>query len=372
MTLTTKPRIISALLLAFSSLALGLASSSVLAQSQPAAETVSMPVATHGNVLELNENAPDRHVVVRGDTLWGISGLFLKSPWRWPEIWRLNKEQIKNPHWIYPGQIVYLDRSGAQPQLRIGTPLTSGPAKASPKIYSEDNRQAIPSIPQKIIEPFLSQPLIVEAGQLDSAPRIIATQEDRVVVGAGDTAYATGAGLSSNQPTWQIYRPGKALVDPETNQLLGYEAFYLGSARVTRDGQPATLEIIRSVQEIGRDDRLVPAPRPDIISYVPHAPEKQIKGRVISVYGAVEEGASHSIVTLSRGAREGLEVGHVLALSRSGVIATNTFQDRQETYQLPDERYGLLFVFRVFEHVSYALVMGVTRPVIVGDAATTP
>lgn len=367
MTVTTKSRIISALFLSYSSLVIGLASSPALAQAEPA----SGAVATRGNVLELAENAPDRHVVVPGDTLWGISGIFLKTPWRWPEIWRLNKEQIKDPHWIYPGQIVYLDRSGNQPQLRIGTPVGgTGIYKASPKVLLEDNTRAIPSIPQKLIEPFLTQPLIIEAGQLDGAARIVATQEDRVVVGAGNTAYATG--IVGRQPMWQIYRPGKALVDPENNQLLGYEAFYLGSARLAREGEPATLEIIKSTQEIGRDDRLIPAPRPEIVNYVPHAPDKPIKSRVMSVYGAVEEGASHSIVTLSRGKLDGLEVGHVLALSRAGVIVDNRFQGKLETYQLPEERYGLLFVFRVFDRVSYALVMNVNRPVIVGDAAATP
>lgn len=366
MTVTTKTRIISALLLAYSSLTLGLASPAALAQSQPAEAAA----AAQGNVLELAENAPDRHVVVRGDTLWGISGMFLKQPWRWPEIWRLNKAQIKDPHWIYPGQIVYLDRSGAQPRLRIGTPVASGPQKVSPKVYAEDNQTAIPSIPQKIIEPFLVQPRVIEAGQLDGAPRIVATQEDRVVVGTGDLAYATG--LRSKQPNWLIYRPGQALIDPEDGQVLGYEAFYLGNARLVREGEPATLEITRVAQEIMRDDRLVPAPLPELVNYVPHAPEVPIRSRVMSVYGGVDEGASYSIVTLSRGALEGLEVGHVLALSRAGALVANRFQDQQETYQLPDERYGLVFVFRVFEHVAYALVMNVNRPVIVGDLAATP
>lgn len=362
MSVTTKTRIISVLLLAYSSLTLGLSSPAVLAQTSEA-------VASQGNVLELAENAPDRHVVVRGDTLWGISGLFLKQPWRWPEIWRLNKSQIKDPHWIYPGQIVYLDRSGAQPQLRIGTPV-GGPAKLSPQVYAESNLTAIPSIPQKIIEPFLTQPRVIEAGELDAAPRIVATQEDRVVVGTGELAYATG--LQSKQRDWLVYRPGNALIDPEDGQVLGYEAFYLGGARLIREGEPATLEITRVAQEIGRNDRLVPAPLPELINYVPHAPETQIKSRVMSLYGAVDEGAAYSIVTLSRGALEGVEVGHVLALSRAGAKVSNRFQDQQESYQLPDERYGLVFVFRVFEHVSYALVMNVNRPAIIGDVAATP
>jgi len=376
MRVTTKTRnkskIIAALFMAYSSLTLWTGTMNAWAQEQP---TPSAPVETareQGNVLTLAENAPDRHVVVRGDTLWGISGLFLKQPWRWPEIWQLNKEQIRNPHWIYPGQIVYLDRSGAQPRLRIGNPIDTShtTAQISPKVYVEDNRQAISSIPPRIIEPFLSKPLVVEADALNNAPRIVAAQEDRVVVGAGNTAYATG--LYGDFPLWQIYRPGKSLVDPESGEVLGYEAFYLGSAKVTRDGDPTTLEILRSTQEIERGDRLVPASRPDIINYVPHAPDKQIASRVMSVYGAVDEGANHSIITLSRGATDGLEVGHVLALSRAGVTVKNRHEDKEETWKLPDERYGLVFVFRVFDHVSYALVMNVSRPVIVGDAATTP
>lgn len=367
--MTAKTRIISALLGSFATLALAGVCSSALAQ---AVEANAAAGRQSGNVLQLAENAPDQHVVVRGDTLWGIAGLFLKDPWRWPEIWHLNTEQIKNPHWIYPGQVVWLDRSGERPQLRLGTPLepAEGSSKLEPQVRSSDNSQAIASIPQHIIEPFLAQPLIVEADRLEHAPRIIATQEDRVVVGAGDLAYATGVNIQL--PLWLVYRPGKALMDPEDGRLLGYEAFHLGSARLLREGEPATLEITRSVQEIGRDDRLVPAPRPEIINYVPHAPARPIDARIVSVYGALAEAAAHSIITLSRGAKEGVEVGHVLALSRSGALVKSRYQGKVETHQLPDEHYGLAFVFRVFDHVSYALVMHVSRPVIVGDRAANP
>ena len=362
----TKRQIISALFLGCSGLGLALPPAAL-------AQTPTAAAQTHGNVLELAENAPDRHVVVKGDTLWGISGVFLKQPWRWPEIWQLNKEQIKNPHWIYPGQIVYLDRSGDQPRLRIGNPVGAGGInKLGPKVYTTDSQQAIPSIPRKLIEPFLSQPLVIESGALDQAPRIVATQEDRVVAGRGNTIYATGLPASKPSSVWMIYRPGKPLIDPDNQAVLGYEAFYLGSARLVREGASATLEITKSTQEIGQNDRLVPSPPPGIINYIPHAPAQAIESRVMSVYGAVEEGATHPIITLSRGAADGLEVGHVLALSRAGVKVGNRYQDKLETYQLPDERYGLVFVFRVFDHVAYALVMNVNRPVIVGDAAKTP
>lgn len=342
--MTKNFRIISALLLTYSSL--------VLAQPSQAPE--------------LADGAPDRYVVVPGDTLWGISARFLKQPFRWPEIWGLNQEQVKNPQRIYPGQVILLVRGDKQPQLQIEGAV--GTLKVEPQIYSQNNQREIPSIPQQAIEPFLSEPLITEAAQLDSAPRIIATQEDRVNLGKGDLAYV--AGIHDKSLLWKIYRPGNALIDPVSKEVLGHEASYLGSARVVRSGDPATVEIIASRQEIGRGDLLFPATQPDIISYVPHAPAKAINGRIVSVYGGVGEGGRYSIVTLSRGQRDGLEIGNVLSLSRAGAEVVD--RSKGKTYRLPDEAYGLLFVFRVFDRLSYALVMNVTRPVEIGDSVTNP
>lgn len=359
MTPTVKKGIITALLLGSTSL--GLVSTTTMAADG---------VQQQGNVLELAADAPERHVVVKGDTLWDIAALFLKSPWRWPEIWQLNQQQIKDPHWIYPGQVVWLDRSGDQPRLRIGEPLAAGGQRLAPRVYAEDNAQAIASIAPRLIEPFLSQPLVVEADALDSAPRIVATQEDRVIVGVGNVAYVNE--LEDAKARWQVYRPGRALIDPQTRTVLGHEAFYLGDARVTQPGRPATIEITRSVQEIGRGDRLVMAARPQLVNYVPHAPNQPIKAQVMSIYGALAEAATHSIVTLSRGAKDGLEVGHVLALSRAGSQVDERYKGEKLHYQLPEERYGLLFVFRTFDRVAYALVMNVTRPVKIGDSVVNP
>jgi hypothetical protein len=358
--MTMNTRIISVLLLTSSSLMLGLPNLPALAQSAPA--------QAPEIALELADGAPDRHIVLPGDTLWSISAKFLKLPYRWPEIWRLNQEQISNPQRIYPGQVVILDRKGNQPQLKIADPIAT--VKAGPQIYSESNKREISSIPQQAIEPFLSEPLVAEAGQLDSTPRIIATQEDRVYIGKGDLAYVTG--VKEKAGLWQIYRPGKALVDPENNETLGYEAFYLGSARIVREGEPTTFEVIASRREVGRGDLLLPAPRLDVISYVPHVPGKALKGRVVSVYGGVGQAGRDSIVALSRGKNDGLEVGHVLSLSRAGAEVTDRHEGKQQIYRLPDERYGLLFVFRVFDRVSYALVMNVTRTVEIGDVVATP
>jgi hypothetical protein len=358
-TMTMNTRIISVLLLTSSSLMLGLSNLPAMAETAPA--------PAPGTALELADGAPDRHIVVPGDTLWSISAKFLKQPYRWPEIWRLNHEQIRNPHRIYPGQVVMLDRRGGQPQLKIDPIAT---VKAGPQIYSESNAREISSIPQQAIEPFLSEPLVVESGQLDNTARIIATQEDRVYIGKGDLAYVTA--VKDKAKLWQIYRPGKALIDPESNETLGFEAFYLGSASLVREGEPATFEVITSRREIGRGDHLLPAPRLDVISYVPHAPAKAVSGRVVSVYGGVGQAGRDSIVTLSRGKRDGLEVGHVLALSRAGAEISGRHEGKKELHRLPDERYGLLFVFRVFERVSYALVMNVTRTVEIGDVVANP
>lgn len=314
--------------------------------------------------LELVPNPPERHVVVRGDTLWGISGKFLQQPYRWPELWRMNKDQVKNPHRIYPGQVLVLDRSGGNPQLRVED------GKLQPKIYSEQLTQAIPTIPQQIIEPFLSQPLIVEEDGLQNAPRIVATQENRVYVGPGNTAYV--AGLDDTVRNWQIFRPAKPLRDPATREVLAHEAFYLGTAKLVRKGDPATVEIVTAKEEIGRDDRLVPARKAEVVSYVPHAPANRVEGQVISIYGGVQETGRNAVVALNRGARDGLEVGHVLAILRNGGEREVRIDGEKTLIRLPNERYGLVFVFRVFDRISYAMVMDVGRPVVVADIVTNP
>ncbi|MGB8052280.1 MAG: LysM domain-containing protein [Azonexus sp.] len=330
--------------------------------------------ASAAEPLKLVDNPPDRHVVVRGDTLWGISGKFLKEPWRWPEIWNMNREEIKNPHLIYPGQVVYLDRSGKTPRLRLGKPLKSGSGtvKLQPHVYSDPVQQAIPSIPPNQIEPFLSQPLVVEQGELDTVPRIVAGPEYRGMMGNGDQAFATAI-PDASVVRWNVFRPGKPLIDPDTGATIGYEAFFLGNANLVQPGEPAALQITVAKEEIMRGDRLIPAPPVNIISYVPHRPDNQVAARVMTIYGGVSEGGRASIVSLNRGKNDGLEVGHVLALFRNR-IASAIDQDtmRRVDTPIPEERYALVFVFRVFNGVSYALVLESSKPVTIGDYARNP
>ncbi|WP_126447131.1 LysM peptidoglycan-binding domain-containing protein [Sulfuricystis multivorans] len=329
--------------------------------------STSAALAQSAKPLELAPDAPERHIVVPGDTLWGIAAKFLKDPFRWPELWKMNAEQVRNPHRIYPGQVLILDLSGGQPQLKLAT------LKLSPKVRAEALGEAIPAIPASAIEPFLSQPLVINPGEFDTSPRIVATQEDRVFTGTGDKIYATN-NADPKIKRWHVFRPGRPLVDPDSKEVLGIEAVYLGSARP--DGEPGDVLplVLTSVkQEIGRGDYLVPAERPEVMSYVPHAPTQDINGRVMLIYGGVGEGAVNSVVSLSRGKQDGLEVGHVVAIYRAGSAVTNRFEDdKPQTHLLPDERIGLAFVFRVFDRVSYALITSASRPVMEGDRIHKP
>jgi hypothetical protein len=323
----------------------------------------------------LQDNPPEKHVVVKGDTLWGIAGRFLKEPWRWPEIWNLNREQIKNPHLIYPGDIIQLVMTNGSPRLQINGKQSSEleTVRLSPHIRSEAmEAQAIPSISPAIITPFLARPLLVDQSALESAPRILRTEEGRVMVGVGETAYVRG--LNQEQGVfWNVYRPGRMLVDPETRESLGQEAEYLGKAKVVRFGDPATIEVTRSVLEIYANDRLIPETEAPINAYVPHAPDFDVAGKIVSIYGGAAEAGQNAVITINKGERDGMEIGHVLAIYRSGAnVPVTTANGDKASLKLPDERSGLLFVFRTFDKLSYALVVQTSRPVHALDAVRTP
>lgn len=316
--------------------------------------------------IELQNNLPDRYVVVPGDTLWGIASRFLKDPWLWAQIWGLNREQVKNPHKIYPGDVIVLEKTSDGSRLRLASEIAV--VKLSPQVRMEkSDAAAIPSIPATAIEPFLSRPLVTEKEGLANAPLVLGTSDNRVILNAGDIVYVSGLPKDKGS-AWQFFRPGKTLTDPDDAQILGYEAVYLGDAKVEKFADISAVSVIRSVEEILKGDRLVRTPATTFNNYAPHAPDKVIKGRIISVYGGVTEIGRGSIVTLSKGARDGLAAGNVLAVYRR----SQTMSPEREVVQLPDERTGLIFVFQVFEKVAYALVMQSTQPIQVLDAVQTP
>ncbi len=315
----------------------------------------------------LRSDTPDHHVVLPGDTLWGIASRFLKDPWRWPQIWGFNRTQVKNPHKIYPGDIVILEETPDGNRLRLAK--RKGMVKLSPSIrINRLSNAAIPSIPANAIEPFLSQPLVIEQNGLEKAPFLLGSSDRRVILSSGDTVYIHN--LPANQgATWQIFRPGKALKDPDRNgQILGYEAIYLGDAKVSIFADISTATITHSVQEILKGDRLVVSPDTLFNNYIPRAPELPIKGRIISVYGGVNEIGKGAIITLNKGTHDHLEAGHVLAIYRESFVKT----PEGKMVQLPDMRTGLAFIFRVFDQVSYALVMQSTQSIQIHDTVGTP
>ena len=330
-------------------------------------------------------DAPDAYTVKPHDTLWDISKLFLKSPWRWPELWGMNLQQIRNPHWIYPGQVLNLDKSGGRARLRIGGQAASdGTVKLEPRVRSSElGNDALASIPFNLIEPFLNEAVIFQTNELAQAPRIVATQEGRVLLARGDTAYVRGGDLS-NGTEYRIFREPKPLRDPTTHEVLGYEATYVGSAEYTRQGEtrvdadgkseivPATFRVTSVRQEAGIGDRLAVVPAREFTNYAPHAPQGPMSGQIVSLYGDALTAGQNQIVALNRGAVDGMERGHVLALMHTGARVVDTTDPSRPVLKLPDERNGLLFVFRVFDRMSYALILTVKDPVKPGDRFTQP
>ncbi|MFG6469210.1 LysM peptidoglycan-binding domain-containing protein [Roseateles sp. BYS87W] len=372
---------------------LSLASAATWAQTSPLTVTpeqrrVAEQVASAGVPLsELAPNAPEQHTVQPGDTLWDISKLFLKSPWRWPELWGMNRDQIRNPHLIYPGQVLMLVKVDGRARLQVaqgvGGASTGDTVKLRPQMRIAGlNANAITAIPLHLIQPFLTDAVVFDIDQLATAPRIVAAQEGHVILGKGDLAYARGDFGTASE--FRVFRTTRPLVDPTTREVLGYEAPYVGTAEITRaaenrvtpDGKPeivpATLRVTAVKQEVGIGDRLAPAPARNLERYVPHAPDAPLSGQIAAIYGEALNAGQNQIVALNRGKRDGVERGHVLALWRDGERVVDRTGGRPEAIKLPNERHGVLFVFEVYERVSYALIISVKEPVKAGDRFTQP
>jgi len=355
----------------------------------PEQRRVADQVASAGVPLsELSPNAPDSHTVKPGDTLWDISALFLKSPWRWPELWGMNRDQIRNPHLIYPGQVLFLVKTDGRARLQLGQQVGGGAGNGTVKLSPQMRISAldgspIPTIPLHLIQAFLTDAVVFDTDVLAKAPRVVATQEGRVLVSKGDLAYARGDFAGATD--FRVFRTSRPLVDPTTKEVLGYEAPYVGTADLIRAGEerksadgktteivPATLQIKQIKQEVGVGDRLAPAPQRNLDRYVPHAPERDVRGQIVSIYGEALNAGQNQIVSLNRGKRDGIERGHVFALWRDGEAMMDKTQERAQAIKLPDERHGVLFVFEVYERVSYALIISVREPVKPGDRFTQP
>jgi len=348
---------------------------------------------------ELAANAPDRYTIKPGDTLWAISRLYLKSPWRWPELWGMNLADIKNPHRIYPGQVLVLERKDGMASLKVAADQAEAEppmVRVSPRTrYEMLSDSALPTLKSHIIEAFLAEPVVVDEAGLRSAPRIVSALESRVLITRGDRAYARGpegAALLDDQgknQLFRIFREATPLKDPNTGEVLGYEAHYVGKAVLVRgegtsdvenrDGSksadfvPATIDVVGAKEEIRVGDRLIPEPLRQMQTYTPHAPDSKIDGRIVSVYGnAVTNAGQNQVVAINKGTADGMDPGLVLAILKDGARVVDRTEGSPSPMKLPDERNGLLMVFRTFERVSYALILEITDGVRVGDRLVNP
>ena len=386
---------------------LGAAGLASLAQAQdlavrPEQRATAQQVARQGVPLaELATDAPERYVVKSGDTLWGISGMYLRRPWRWPELWGMNLQAVANPHRIYPGQTLYLERQGGF--ARLGMQAPGGYAQQPPETVRVSPRTrsssladlALPTLRMNLIEPFLAEPLVVDANTLEQAARVVATTDERVLMSTGDRIYARGTAApldtEAGQPRfYQVFRNAVALREPTTQEVLGYEAQYLGQAELllgeslqqSADAQgalradpvPATLRLLATREEVRAGDRLLPAPGRTFADFAPHAPQGEVDARVVSIYGgsAFANAAQNQVIAISRGQQDGLQPGAVLDLLSSGQRLRDPTDASRTVIQLPSESNGLAMVFRTFDRVSYALILDVRSPVRVGDHLTVP
>lgn len=373
----------------------------------PAQKATAQEVAAKGVPLSaLTPNAPERYTIKTGDTLWSIATLYLTSPWRWTELWGMNQKEIKNPNRIYPGQVLVLDKSKETALLKVqqqeGSDMAGIPlVKVSPQTrYASVEDLSIPSVRSNMIEPFLVRPLIVDPDSMQRAPRIVSATDARVLITRGDRAYALSVyaederepQLSLDQGkarSYRIFRDAQALKDPSTGEVLAYEAKYVGAATLIRPEivrdvtsesgekskrrEPASLDITDASEEIRSGDKLLPEPARSFASFVPHAPDKPIQAQIMSVYGnGVRFAGQNQVVTINRGSAQGVEAGHVLAIQTNSVGIQDKTDPARPEMTLPTERNGLLMVFRVFERVSYGLVLDIVDGVQVGDRLTNP
>lgn len=310
------------------------------------------------NEVALKPDHPDRYVVVKGDTLWDISAKFLQYPWHWPEIWQVNP-QVENPHLIYPGDELTLVYRDGRPVLELNRGQQT--FKLSPEMREIRLDEAINTIPLSIIRPFLTKPRVVGAEALDAAPYVVATSDERLLSGAGDIVYARGV-TEPEKTDFNVFRGGKVYLDPNTGEELGVEAIYTGDAVVKEPGEVSTLGLTYTNREVMVGDRLLVVEDEDFeLNFFPRVPSQPMNGTIISVFDGVSQVGQYQIIVLNLGTRDGLESGHVLSVYKTGkTVRDAVSEDRKATVTLPDEHAGEAMVFKLYEKVSYAIVMKAT------------
>lgn len=342
--------------------------------------TAAVEVKAPKKEIRVKAAHPRQYTVKKGDTLWGISNLFLQDPWYWPEIWQKNT-QIQNPHLIFPGDVLTLVYVNGQPQIRVNDAQHKEVAndgslpvkKLSPSVRTQSLQASIPSIPGDAIRQFLSKPRVVTKQQLDDAPRIIGSDETHLILGTGSRVYIRGE-IDKERVRFSVFKPGEELRDPNTNELLGYEAKYSGDVHIVTYGDPASGDITYAAREVLIGDRLLPEDKSKLENlFFPHVPDREVEAQIISLYDALFGVAQYQIVVINKGELDGMEVGHLLATYTQGAVIRDRYDKRRSRLvQLPNERSGLLMLFKTFDRVSYGLTLESKRVIHNHDVVKTP
>jgi len=371
-----KPFLRSACLIAVSAASFAVLSSGI-AQERNSRLELAAAVGQPTPPPVLNPRHPDTYVVQQGDTLWDIASMFLRDPWYWPEIWQINP-QVENPHLIFPGDVLslaYLDDGRPVVQVERGpqtVTASGGVERLSPRVRATPLEDAISTIPYETIASFLSRPRVIEKDQLDELPYIVAHREG-LMGSAGRDIYARG----TDAPVGSIYNVvelGPELVDPDNNDVLGYQGIYVGQGRVDRTGDPSTVRLIDNEREAVVGNYLIEEEDVNPINFVPRAPTQPVEGRIISVLAGVSLIGQYQVVVINRGTEAGLEPGHVLRVFQTG----QTIRDEVgggafgQKVRLPDEPAGTMMVFRTSERISYALIMEATTAMVLLDTVRNP
>lgn len=372
-----------------STLACAMLAGGLALSSASQAQTSSDRTLATGTRLPLATNAPDSYTVKAGDTLWGISQTFLSQPWYWPELWYLNP-QVKNPHLIYPGDVLSLVTIDGQPRLMVtergavGERVTSGNAvRLSPEIRSE-SLDAITTLPYNVIGAFLGRPSIMTKDEVKGAPYLLSVRDKHIVGSAGDEVYARGIRNAVEGTRYNIMHVDEELRDPDNNDLLGYRGVYVGTGPVLTTGDPAKLVLNETAIEALPGDKLFAETYQMNMDFVPHAPNGTVEGTIFAVNGVFIAGR-YQVIAINRGSKAGLDVGSVLAIYQAGETVRDVYSDGRSAnpmntnrglfkkkVKLPDERAGTVLVFKTYERMSYALIMDATHPISIGDYVRNP
>ena len=332
----------------------------------PAASMSRAETTTEPGPVRLNPRHPDRYVVKKGDTLWDISAMFLRDPWYWPEIWYANP-QVRNPHLIFPGDVLTLVYIDGQPRIVLERGVHG--ERLQPRVRVEQLEDAIFTIPYDRIAAFLSRPAVLDRDTIERAPYILTSRRGHLVHGSQTEVYVRGARLG-DEDVYSVMHVGEPLHDPDNGRLLGYQGVYVGEGRIVREGDPATLYLSATSREALNGDKLLPVETDFPLRFIPRAPEREIEGRIIHVLDGVSLVSSYQIVTLNRGAKHGLEAGHVLSVWQAGERVADRFAGGN--VRLPDEYAGYLMIFRTFDELSYGLIMQASNEIRVLDRVRNP